>query len=1837
MNIDWREGQKNPIGMYVTFYCIKIPSHATNINLTEICSLYVQRCRYVGVMHMEYIQFLHREGVKIQPSITTGNGMDFMIGRLSFVFSLTGPCVSTHTACSSSLVSLHLGRTSLLCQEASHSVASGVFTVLFSDSMNAIGNLNAFSADGRCKTFSSVADGYGRGEGVAAFALSREENPEEIAIVSGSSVCHSGRSSGLTAPNGPSQATLIQKTMQESLVSADDIISTSLHGTGTALGDPIELGGLISGYSSAKRRHYNVLSSSKASLGHAEGNAGLTGSIFALRALRTLSTASILHMNNLNIHISRLLEDRAGDSSTNFVLPREHGGLPISSIRYAATSSFGMSGVNAHAIFFNSPKEDKTKPRRPYLQKKGYWITPLHKKIVREVSSCGTKSIAFVLSNANRMPNLFDHKVNGQAILPGTGVLEIYQSSINLSLESLDHETCSTSICIISPINLSKLQSEAFESHLDLTNGGFEIVNSGNQYCHGQTSLLSVERLSNLVMERKQIIHERFSNIRSNIGLSNLIDKCKAADSAKEAYSINIYRADASMHVAACLSDSSAVGIPVEFNNVSKRLANFIHQPECSTVLESSILRTIQHGLSMPEIRLKALPTQSRKKQGNQIPEVQFTYRVHDEVSIPLDVEKPVDHSEFEHIILPVKSKQKSLQEDALQEMQRFQVLLRLQMKSLKIRLPYDGDDAPSKSCVEDQSLSLGVIHAMAKAIAAESGSALDVSLCDLKNTDLHPVAGQEESMQYGRRLSSFVVRESFLQKQAQMIVPSFGSLHVSPADGMEFRMHDSTPYDYSLRVHAVALNFRDLMIALGMYPREDQPFVSDCSGILTCAPIGSDLKAGDRVFGLVPGCVGREVKVENPEMLCICPGNVSLEEGSSLPTVYCTALLCMKGAKRGDKVLVHAAAGGLGMAIIDVANAMGCFPRGTASTSAKRGVLRQNYGCKTMSSSRNTSFVDDIGLVDVVVNSLTSPGMVAASLAILQPGGRFLEVGKRNIWSQHKASQERPDVHLNTVALDFMPPAAIGSLLRKISTSISKGSLTIPRRTSFTFTKIKNALKMYSIAMNIGKIVITGPDDDPSQASEASWAITGGAGALGQITTQYLLSKGVKSVHLLSRHSKSLSEVIMNSSNLLMHSICDLSSLEDWTRLRAIEISGLIHSAGISYDGAIASQSPQTIRKVLAPKLSLIDKTSSHLPDLIALRAIVMYSSVASMIGSAGQVNYAMANGALDVLAVKSQVMGISATAIQWGAWSKGMADTEAVRKAAAKTGIGFLEPHEAMNNMQAALLDSVNFSNPLFAIFKMDWSTMLKLVDKTPYMLHAVGSSVERGHASDTTSIAGSVPRRHLMVYSFEQIETVVLDHVNSISGTAIDVETPLMDGGIDSLGTVELQNALAQDFSINLDATVIFDYPSVRALSQYLFSILNPVESRIVQVNTAGDAASGTRVSTSLVSIHQIRDRPLEMDDLKLPGSDQAIRTPISRWDSVWSDGDTYYNKFGMYLDGIFAFDRHLFRISNSEAMSMDPQHRLLLEVAFEIHNAAAVSDNTSVMTGIGTSDYLYHIGSSTPDAFFASGCANSVASGRISFLFNLQGPAVTVDTACSSSMVATHYSCVDISQSAIEGSIILGVNAILNGQKSMLFSLSGMLSADGRCKTLDASANGYVRSESCSAMYASPYSGSDTHCACILGSAVNQDGRSGGLTAPNGPAQIRVIQSALKNAEVDRYIFQIALHGTGTELGDPIEVGSVLKICQNSLVAMSAVKSSIGHSETGAGLSNIVSAVYQCTNNIMSHFVHLRSLNKHIISLKQPTRASFMPMQSCPRRLQEMEIGCSAFAFQVTLKT
>ena len=283
---------------------------------------------------------------------------------------------------------------------------------------------------------------------------------------------------------------------------------------------------------------------------------------------------------------------------------------------------------------------------------------------------------------------------------------------------------------------------------------------------------------------------------------------------------------------------------------------------------------------------------------------------------------------------------------------------------------------------------------------------------------------------------------------------------------------------------------------------------------------------------------------------------------------------------------------------------------------------------------------------------------------------------------------------------------------------------------------------------------------------------------------------------------------------------------------------------------------------------------------------------------------------------------------------------------------------------------------------------------------------------------------------------------------------------------------------------------------------------------------------------------------------------------------------------------SFDAGFFGIAPREAERMDPQQRLLLEVAWEALEHAGIAPNqlagsaTGVFVGISAVDYARLGGGehASPGRFAGTGNALSIAANRLSYVLDLRGPSWAVDTACSSSLVAVAQACESLARGECTLALAGGVNLMLSPELTVTFSKAGMMAADGRCKTFDAAADGYVRGEGCGIVVLKPLAAAvadgDRVLATIRGAAVNQDGRSNGLTAPSGTAQTSVVCTALARAGVEpSRIGYVEAHGTGTTLGDPIEVAALKRALlpgrdPNTICWLGSVKTNIGHLEAAA---------------------------------------------------------------------
>jgi acyl transferase domain-containing protein/SAM-dependent methyltransferase/acyl carrier protein len=402
----------------------------------------------------------------------------------------------------------------------------------------------------------------------------------------------------------------------------------------------------------------------------------------------------------------------------------------------------------------------------------------------------------------------------------------------------------------------------------------------------------------------------------------------------------------------------------------------------------------------------------------------------------------------------------------------------------------------------------------------------------------------------------------------------------------------------------------------------------------------------------------------------------------------------------------------------------------------------------------------------------------------------------------------------------------------------------------------------------------------------------------------------------------------------------------------------------------------------------------------------------------------------------------------------------------------------------------------------------------------------------------------------------------------------------------------------------------------------------------------------------------DDPEAFWSLLSEGRDAIREVPADRWDiDAYFDSDPdapakMSVRSGGFLERVDGFDAAFFGISPREALTMDPQQRLVLEVAWEALEHAGLSPErlagtpTGVFLGVCNSDHFQRViqrGPESIDAYLASGNAHSVASGRVSYFLGLQGPALSIDTACSSSLVALHVACQSLRSGETRVALSGGVNLMCSPETTIALTKAHMLAPDGRCKTFDASADGFSRGEGCGVLVlkrlADAQADNDRVLAVIRGTATNQDGRSGGLTVPNGPAQEAVIRAALADAGVaPADIGYVEAHGTGTSLGDPIEVRALARAlgpgraAQDPLV-IGSVKTNIGHLESAAGIAGVIKVILSLQHETIPPHLHFTQPSPHIAWSEYPVRVAATG-RAWPRGERRRLAGVSSFGFSGT---
>ncbi|WP_143079240.1 type I polyketide synthase, partial [Streptomyces monashensis] len=755
---------------------------------------------------------------------------------------------------------------------------------------------------------------------------------------------------------------------------------------------------------------------------------------------------------------------------------------------------------------------------------------------------------------------------------------------------------------------------------------------------------------------------------------------------------------------------------------------------------------------------------------------------------------------------------------------------------------------------------------------------------------------------------------------------------------------------------------------------------------------------------------------------------------------------------------------------------------------------------------------------------------------------------------------------------------------------------------------------------------------------------VTGGTGELGRAVARHLVREhGVRHLVLTSRRGPQapgardlVAELTAAGADSVRVEACDVA---DRTQVEALlrddaghPWTGVFHLAAVLDDGLLAAQSAERLAGVWAPKAD----GARHLDELsreleLDLAAFVLFSSAAGVLGGGGQSTYAAANTYLDALAAHRRALGLPGTSLCWGLWEQagigltaGLGQAELARMR--RQGVAALSERQALAALDAALARSDAQLVPV----RLDLTAIQRRSEEIPPLLRGlvraprgrVGqASADASTLRDRLAALPAAERQAALVQLVRNEAAVVL----GVSGTGgVGAQQVLKELGMDSLMAVELRRRLAAETGLTLPSTLAFDHPTPTAVAALLLDRLALGEGSTKRKRTAGK-----RTSARL-------DEPIAVVSMacRLPG---GIDTPEGFWDLLasggdavgglpqrWADLDVYdpdpeapgksYAREGGFIHDVEGFDAGFFGISQREALSMDPQQRLVLETSWEALERAGISPGTlsgtrtGVYLGTMSSDYGEQGRLDAFDGYLSTGNASSVVSGRVAYALGLQGPAVTIDTACSSSLVALHLAATALRQGECELALVGGVTVMSTPRLFVEFSRLKGMAADGRCKSFSARADGAGWSEGAGVLVLKPLSAAerdgDRVLAVVRGSAVNQDGRSQGLTAPNGPSQQRVVQAALEASRLSPDdIDAIEAHGTGTPLGDPIEAGALAEVfgpgrAGDRPVYLGSSKSNIGHAQAAAGVIGVMKMVLALQHETLPRTLYAEEPSAHV---------------------------------------
>ncbi|NEW09014.1 SDR family NAD(P)-dependent oxidoreductase [Paenibacillus sp. SYP-B3998] len=1727
---------------------------------------------FIGARPGDYIDIIKEDRNPPNPYSLMGNDFAILAARIAYFLNLKGPCLSLDTACSSSLVAIHLAATSILNGECEMALAGGICIMSTPDLYLTSSKLGMLSPDGMCRTFDNRANGFVPGEGVGVVVLKEldkaiEDKDHIYGVISASGINQDGKTNGITAPSALSQLNLLKTIYNENKIDPASIDYIETHGTGTKLGDPIEIKALSDVFGKAsKAKQYCPIGSVKTNIGHTIAAAGVAGIIKILLSLENNLIPPALHFEKANEHIDF-------ENSPFFVNTTLKEWRSKSTLRKAAVSSFGFSGTNSHVVI----EEFKNDSNR-YTIKQPCYLIPISAKsnesLMQKVKKLGEwlkrsheQSIGDIAYTLSIGRNHFDERL-AFVVESKEQLLAILEKTYeNINVEVVGNNDNAEWDKIIDLLNKPEINNMAYKEHMESLKNTYlngSKINWEKLYRNTRYKKIS---LPTYPFEKKRFWIERSDKQQIN-----------STKSLKHALFENIVRERHKIHFTVLLNNQNEL---VKDHRINETI--------------------IIPGTFFVEMIYKALEMHNVLKDEIVIENVNLIKSVHlgeQDTSITLSI----DTSAMTFVL---SSGDDIIVTGAYKESQN---------SSLK---PFDIESFIANSHLRYNKQAIYNQHLKSK---CQYGAAYQVVQNVFMNNNelLAQVDFGIDRISYENGILHPILLDGALHAVVGFKnIFSSGNMYLPFSIGKVRVYKTLTAPCYSL-IKIMQHNETDLYVKcnINIYDKSGETLVEVEDFMLKAL----SEKASQLLF-YTPHWNEKYMnsnKIFKQETVVLFDHDDTNYQAILQENLVKRVILVKAGTQFiNDNNLYqinfhdahdyHKLLDSFNAHSIDFSNLI-YFPviknNSEAPLSRAKEVVHPLYLlCKALMKLREKRNYNLLCLIDTKDNE---------NYPFYAGLGPFMQT----ICLENPAFRFRTLTH-NWMEVDSR--RTIEELFHLSSSAEIKYNHTV---------RMEKELKETAIELS------------KNDHFNGVYIITGGLGGIGLVIARYLSRHPLTKIVLLGRstHDAKTDRLLASiQSDNVVYQSCDLaveSSVKDVLTVITTElgpIRGVFHCAGVINDGLFFNKDWSDFEEVIKAKVAgtvyLNKYTSTEKLDFM-----VLFSSITSSFGNKGQSDYAYANGFIDYFASyrdsecqKGHLSGKSIS-INWPLWlSGGMQLSElALNKMKDDKGWEGLTDEIALEALFAILSSRYANIGVLYGNkFKLNNNFNDQYADSPNLYIETSQQAPDKQKVKEVIA---------------EKIAVVTKMSVQQVIG-----KKSFEQFGFNSLMIMELNGQLEQVFGA-LSSTLFYEYNSLDELVDYFINnhsevITGKFVSNVDQ-SLSVTASLVTRKEVSATKVDEtsfVNDRAIMGSNRVYPGvQDIAIigvagrypqakniealwdnlkkgkncitEIPKDRWD--WKkyyteDKKAYggiYTKWGGFIEDIDKFDPLFFGISPREAEQMDPQERLFLETVYaSIEDAGYTPDNISATRKVGV-----FAGAMNGD--YITGASFWSIANRVSYVMNFQGPSMSIDTACSSSLVAIHLAVESLYNGTSECAIAGGVNLIVNPFHYQRLSGKTMLSSGNECKSFGAGADGFVDAEGVGAIVLKPLSAAekdgDHIYGIIKGSMINAGGKTNGYTVPNPNMHRQLVKEALQRADIDaRTISYLEAHGTGTELGDPIEIAGLTGAFEEStndkqFCAIGSVKSNIGHLESAAGIAGLTKVLLQMKYGQIVPSLHSSTLNPRI---------------------------------------